>query len=119
MRLAYQADAPSVLTQLGFDETSRRQGHNYLTVAVDLKERRVLHAVTGKESNTIKQIGDYLAMKGIDNRSITQASMVLSPAFIAGIRKYFPEATITFDRFHVVKLLNGASASKFGANMMP
>ncbi len=27
--LAYQADDPTAVTQLGFDETSRRKGHNY------------------------------------------------------------------------------------------
>jgi transposase len=32
----------------------------------------------------------------------------LSPAFISGIKNTFPQAEITFDRFHVVKLLNGA-----------
>jgi transposase len=106
--LAYQADDPTGVTQLGFDETSRRKGHTYLTVAVDMEERRVLHVVKGKDSNTIKEIGDYLAMKGMDKKQITQASIDLSPAFISGIRKHFPEAAITFDRFHVVKLLNKA-----------
>jgi len=32
--------------------------------------------------------------------------MDLSPAFIAGATESFPAAAITFDRFHVVKLLN-------------
>ncbi len=108
MRLAYQADEPSMVTQLGFDETSQRKGHNYIAVAVDLKEPRVLHLVKGKDSNTIKQIGDYLEMKVVDEEQITQASIDLSPAFISGIKEHFPEAKITFDRFHVIKLLNGA-----------
>ena len=34
--------------------------------------------------------------------------MDLSPSFIAGATTYFPDAEITFDRFHVVKLLNEA-----------
>ncbi len=34
--------------------------------------------------------------------------MDLSPAFIAGAATAFPHAAITFDRFHVVKLLNEA-----------
>ena len=61
--LAYQADDPSTVTQLGFDETSRRKGHNYVTVAVDLEAHRVLHVVKGKDSNTIKEIKDYLEPK--------------------------------------------------------
>ena len=109
--LAYQADDPTTVTQLGFDETSRRKGHNYVTVAVDMEESRVLHVVKGKDGNTIKEIKAYLETKGVDNKQITQASINLSPAFISGIRKYFPEASITFDRFHVVKLLNEAMDS--------
>ena len=106
--LAYQADDPSSVTQLGFDETSRRKGHQYVTVAVDLEERRVLHVVKGKDANTIKEIQGYLETKGVDCKQITQASIDLSPSFISGIKQYFPEASITFDRFHVVKLLNEA-----------
>ena len=30
----------------------------------------------------------------------------MSPAFISGIRKEFPKAAITFDKFHVMKILN-------------
>ena len=84
------------------------KGHNYVTVAVDMEERRVLHVVKGKDGNTIKEIKAYLETKGVDAQQITEASIDLSPAFISGIRKHFPEASITFDRFHVVKLLNNA-----------
>ena len=37
-----------------------------------------------------------------------QISMDLSPSFIAGAAESFSDAQITFDRFHVVKLLNEA-----------
>lgn len=39
---------------------------------------------------------------------ITDASIDLSPAFISGIQEHLPNAKITFDRFHVKKLLNEA-----------
>ena len=32
----------------------------------------------------------------------------MSPAFIAGVEKNFPHAQITFDKFHVLKVLNEA-----------
>lgn len=106
--LAYQADDPSAVSQLGFDETSRRKGHQYVTVAVDLEQHRVIHVVKGKDSKTIEAIKAYLETKGVNAQQVTQASIDLSPAFICGIRQHFPEASITFDRFHVVKLLNEA-----------
>jgi transposase len=32
----------------------------------------------------------------------------MSPAFISGIENNFPHASITFDKFHVMKLMNEA-----------
>ncbi|PIE57169.1 MAG: hypothetical protein CSA34_00150 [Desulfobulbus propionicus] len=32
----------------------------------------------------------------------------MSPAFISGVQEQFPEAHLTFDRFHVIKILNNA-----------
>lgn len=106
--LAYEKDDIRQVTQLGFDETSRRKGHSYITVAVDLEERRVIHVVKGKNAQTIEDIKVYLDDKGVPAKQITQASIDLSPAFISGIMEHFPQADITFDRFHVVKLLNEA-----------
>ena len=108
IKLAYQKDDVSQVTQLGFDETSRRKGHSYITVAVDLEERRVIHVGKGKNAKTIEDIKVYLDNKGLLATQITQASIDLSPAFISGIKEHFPQADITFDRFHVVKLLNEA-----------
>jgi len=38
--------------------------------------------------------------------NIVRISIDLSPAFIAGVKKYLPFADITFDRFHVTKIIN-------------
>jgi transposase len=108
IKLAYQADDPSSVTQLGFDETSRRKGHKYVTVAVDLEQRRVIHVVEGKDAKTFEEIKDYLVLKNVEPEQIAQVSIDLSPAFISGIKNNFPQAEITFDRFHVVKLLTDA-----------
>ena len=32
----------------------------------------------------------------------------MSPAFIKGIKEYLPEASITFDKFHILKVINKA-----------
>lgn len=105
---AYNAVDHSKVTQLGIDETSSKKGHNYITVGVDLKEHNVLHAVAGKDADTITQIKDYLETKGCQKEQIEQVSIDLSPAFIQGASNNFPNASLTFDRFHVKKLLNEA-----------
>lgn len=105
---ARQADDPSAITQLGVDETSSRKGHQYVTLGVDLETSRVIHVCEGKGKSTLKDIKQQLESKGVHQDQITQLSMDLSPAFIAGAAESFPHAAITFDRFHVVKLLNEA-----------
>jgi len=105
---ARDADDPSSITQLGVDETSSRKGHKYVTLGVDLATSRVIHACEGKGKETLNSIQQHLEYKGVPKDQITQISMDLSPAFIAGAAKSFPHAAITFDRFHVVKLLNEA-----------
>lgn len=105
---AREADDVSSITQLGVDETSSKKGHKYVTLGVDLDTSRVIHACEGKGKNTLKIIQQHLESKGVNKEQITEVSIDLSPAFIAGVAHSFPAAKITFDRFHVVKLLNEA-----------
>jgi transposase len=105
---AREADDPSSITQLGIDETSTRKGHHYITLGVDMEAGRVIHVSEGKGKRAVGEIRDHLESKGVQAEQIEQASMDLSPAFIAGVTESFPKAAITFDRFHVVKLLNEA-----------
>lgn len=105
---AHQADKVASVTRLGVDETSSKKGHHYLTLGVDLDQGRVIHVTPGKGKHTIEAIAQALQDKGVARDHITHLSMDLSPAFIAGAATSFPKAAITFDRFHVVKLLNEA-----------
>lgn len=105
---ARAADDPSSITKLGIDETSTRKGHHYVTLGVDMDQGRVIHVTEGKGKETLNAIRQHLESKGVDNQQIKQASLDLSPAFISGVKESFPSAEITFDRFHVVKLLNEA-----------
>lgn len=105
---AYAADEIGDFKKLGIDETSRRKGHNYVTVAVDIDKRRVIHVTEGKDKDAVKAVKTYLTSKGVDAKAVKHASMDMSPSFISGVDTYFPKAEIHFDRFHVVKLLNEA-----------
>jgi transposase len=69
---------------------------------------RVIHVTEGKGKETLDSIQQHLTSKGVDPQQVQQASIDLSPAFISGVKASFPSAQITFDRFHVVKLLNEA-----------
>ncbi len=105
---AYEKADHSQVTQLGVDETSSRKGHRYITIGVDMDERRVIHATEGKGADTIESIKDYLETKKTPPEQISQVCIDLSPAFISGVESCFPDAQVTFDRFHVKALLNKA-----------
>jgi len=105
---AHNADVITDLEKVGFDETSTRKGHHYLTTMVDLEARRVLFATQGKDSDCLKKSVDYLKGKQVAVEGIEQVCIDMSPAFISGCREHLPGAAVTFDRFHVVKEVNRA-----------
>ena len=105
---AHKQDEIEDLEQIGFDETSTKKGHNYVTTMVDLKERRVLFSTKGKGSETIDKSVNYLKQKEVPTKKIKQVCIDMSPSFISGCEKYLPEAAVTFDKFHVVKEINKA-----------
>lgn len=103
---AVSEDNLSNVTQIGMDETSRKKGHNYVTIFADLDSRRVIHACEGKDAATIESFADSLKEKGGDCENIEVVSMDMSPAFISGAMDYLPNASIVFDKFHLVQSLN-------------
>lgn len=98
----------SELTAIGIDETSQKRGHNYITLFVDLKQKRTVHIAEGKDNTTIKSFTDELSTHGGIPSQIKDVSCDMSPAFIKGVQKYLPEADITFDKFHILKIINEA-----------
>jgi transposase len=105
---AVDAQDLSKLEAVGIDETSRRKGHKYITTFVDLDTNSPVFAVEGKGRETVKAFGEFLKSHGGDQSRIRDFSSDMSPAFISGVKEYFPEARITFDKFHVVKMMSEA-----------
>jgi transposase len=98
----------STVTTIGMDETARARGHRYITLFVDLVSRRTLFATVGKGADTVAMFVKDLAQHGGLVSNIRQASMDMSRAFIKGVREYLPHAQITFDKFHILKIINEA-----------
>ena len=92
----------SAVSAVAIDETSCRRGHNYLTIAADMGERKVVFVTDGKDAKTVAAFAEYIvAHKGAPDQ-ITSVSIDMSPAFIKGVTEHLPNARITFDKFHVV-----------------
>lgn len=97
----------SDVTKLGMDETSIK-GHNYITVIVDLDERRVLFVTEGKDHSTVDRfVEDFKSHGGSpDNIGIVTCDMSLG--FRKGIEENFENSQTVIDKFHVIKHANEA-----------
>lgn len=100
----------SKVTTIGVDETSRSKGHHYITVFMDLDEenRRVLFATEGKDAETVKAFKDDLVAHGGKAEQVQEACLDMSAAFIRGLEDQFHETELTFDNFHLMRLLTDA-----------
>ena len=80
----------SGVTSIGVDETSKAKGHDYVSLFVDMAERRTIFVVEGKDAGTIAAFTkDFKAHNG-NPQSITDVSMDMSPAFISGVEGNLP-----------------------------
>jgi len=102
-----RADA-SAVSRVAIDETAARRGHDYITLFVDIDEARVVHVTEGKDATTVAAFADDLIEHGGDPEAIGEVCIDMSPAFIKGVAESLPNADVTFDRFHTVKIINDA-----------
>jgi len=93
---------------IGIDETSAKRGHNYISLVMDMVARKLLFAVEGKGSEVLGAFKADLLAHGGNPGKIKEASLDMSPAFVKGLRTHFPKAHLTFDRFHVMKIIGEA-----------
>jgi len=87
---------------MGIDEHFFSRKDGYATTLVDLKNHKVFDVVLGRSEESLKA---YL--KRLPGRDRVQVVVMdLSETYRSIVRKYFPNAMIVADRFHVVRLLN-------------
>jgi len=98
----------SQVKALAIDETSRARGHDYITLAADALERRVLFVTEGRDAKTVQRLAADLRAHGCPPEQIESVSIDMSPAFIKGCAEHIRNAQITFDKFHVVWHANAA-----------
>ena len=93
---------------VGIDETSLRRGHEYVTVVHDLDAKRLLFCTEGRDHKTIQAFAQDLQAHGGEPTAIAHACMDMSAAYLKGATAYLPNALVSYDRFHVVKLAGEA-----------
>lgn len=98
----------SEVRRVGVDETASKRGQNYITLFVDLDERRLLYATEGRTAETLGRFQKDPEQHGGQADQIEDFCLDMSAAYMKGIETWFPEAGITFDKFHIMKLINDA-----------
>jgi len=93
---------------VGIDETSLRRGQHYVTVVHDLDAKRLLFCTEGRDHQTIQAFAKDLQAHGGEPTAIAHACMDMSAAYLRGATTYLPNALVSYDRFHVVKLAGEA-----------
>jgi len=98
----------SLTSAIGMDETSKKKNHDYVTLFVDLNKKKVAFVAEGKSNQTVKEFKEDLEVHQGKAENIKDVSCDMSPAFIKGVKENLPAAEITFDKFHILKILNKA-----------
>lgn len=105
---ARKAQDFSGVTAVGMDETAEAKGHNYISLFVDLQKKRTMFIADGRDNTTVSAFKEDLEAHGGKAGNIKDISCDMSPAFIKGVTEQLPSAQITFDKFHVLKVINEA-----------
>jgi len=91
------------LRRLAIDEISVGKGHRYVTLVLDLESGAVMHVGEGKGRDALTHFWKRLRASGA---KIEAVATDMSPAYIEAVMTNLPQATLVFDRFHVIKLFN-------------
>ena len=91
------------LKQIAIDEISTGKGHHYVTIVMDLESGAVVHVGQGKGGDALTPFWRRLRAS---HARIEAVATDMSPAYIGAVMTHLPEATLVFDRFHVIKLYN-------------
>lgn len=98
----------SHVTRISVDETSSKRGHNYVSIFMDADQKNVICVTKGKDSDTLRVCKEHLEAHHGNVDNVEELCMDMSPAFIKGAEENFPKASVTFDKFHVIKSVNEA-----------
>lgn len=86
------------------DEISKKGNHNNITTFEDIQKRRIQFTTKDKDQTTLKTfVDDFKEHQGKSDQ-IKQVACGISWAFIKGIADNLPNAEITSNKFHVVKV---------------
>jgi transposase len=96
----------SDVTHIGIDEISRQKGHVYLTNVYDLKTGTLIWSGEGRTKDTLTAFFDFFGPER--TARLVGICCDMWPSYIEAIKTKAPQATLVFDKFHIVRQLTEA-----------
>lgn len=96
----------SEVTHIGIEEISRQKGHVYLTNVYDLKTGALIWSGEGRSIVSIDAFFNFFGPER--TKQLQGICCDMWPAFINAVKAKAPQATLVFDKFHIVKKITEA-----------
>jgi transposase len=93
------------LRRICVDEKAIGHGHDYITIVSDLDRRRVVFVADGRKKSSLNKF--YRRIGKARAAELEVVVMDMWAPYIDSTTKYAPQADIVFDKFHVIRQLNG------------
>lgn len=90
--------------RIGIDEHGFKRSERFVTMIVDHDNKRLREVVAGKTGASLEY-----ALSSIPGRqNVELVSLDMSDSYKSFVKSFFPNAKMVADKFHVLRLLNGA-----------
>jgi transposase len=103
LRKHYAQPQPKQVRQIAIDEICIGRGHRYLTLVLDLQSGAILFVGQGKKAESLQPFWRRLRAA---RANVEAVAIDMSPAYLSAVEEHLPAATVVFDHFHIIKLMN-------------
>ena len=89
--------------QIAIDELYLGRTRKYITLVMDMESARIIWVGEGRGAEALREFWRRFKLSGARLKAV---AMDMSGAYAASVRAHAPHAILTFDHFHVMKLMN-------------
>lgn len=99
----YRLPKLAKVKRIAIDEIYQGKKLGYLTIVMDLQRGAVIYVGDGKGADALIPFWKRLKKSGAQVEAVATD---MGPAYISAVKANLPDATLVFDHFHIIKLLN-------------
>ena len=103
LRKHYAQPQLTQVRQIAIDEICIGRGYRFLTLVLDLETGAILFVGEGKKAESLRPFWRRLRAA---RANVEAVAIDMSPAYLSAVEENLPAATVVFDHFHIIKLMN-------------